>query len=327
MVKDARNRLLAADQRVSIDAIRAELGHTGSKTTIHKHLKDLEQEETSILDQERHLRDSLTSIVAKLASTLSEEAQAAIDKAEETFSQQLEHFQDLLADKMQDYELLAEQAQYLESQKNQIETALDQTRKDLSQSEQRAIRVEGENKLLSTQLEERAGHIDTLEARYQQIRESLDHFRASSKQQRDQERHVADQQIQQLQLDMKTANHTALESQEIIRTLTGEKATIAAQLAGANQRLEGLSQDLSRTKSANQKLSKANLDKENELLRLRPSIKRLEALEDQLSDCKSQLEAKNQQAASLQTANVTLARAMEMLRPDLSELNQQKEQE
>mgnify|MGYP003344303387 CR=1 FL=1 len=44
-VKRARDSLAAQGQHPSIDAIRIALGNTGSKTTIHRYLKELEEEE------------------------------------------------------------------------------------------------------------------------------------------------------------------------------------------------------------------------------------------------------------------------------------------
>ena len=43
----ARERLLAQGRYPSIDAVRAELGDTGSKTTIHRYLKEIEEEQGS----------------------------------------------------------------------------------------------------------------------------------------------------------------------------------------------------------------------------------------------------------------------------------------
>ena len=40
----ARNNLLAMGRYPSIDAIRGELGNTGSKGTIHRYLKEIEEE-------------------------------------------------------------------------------------------------------------------------------------------------------------------------------------------------------------------------------------------------------------------------------------------
>ncbi|CAJ0884947.1 MULTISPECIES: DNA-binding protein [Ralstonia] len=57
-VKRARNSLVAQGQHPSIDAIRIALGNTGSKTTIHRYLKELEEEEGAALtmtDVDRYL--------------------------------------------------------------------------------------------------------------------------------------------------------------------------------------------------------------------------------------------------------------------------------
>ena len=41
----ARQRLLALGRNPTIDAIRLELGNTGSKATIHRYIKEIEEEE------------------------------------------------------------------------------------------------------------------------------------------------------------------------------------------------------------------------------------------------------------------------------------------
>src|SRR5437868_10961064 len=42
VVQKARDALLARGENPSIDAIRIELGNTGSKTTIHRYLKEID---------------------------------------------------------------------------------------------------------------------------------------------------------------------------------------------------------------------------------------------------------------------------------------------
>ena len=44
VVQAARLAILARGENPSIDAIRIELGNTGSKTTIHRYLKELDAE-------------------------------------------------------------------------------------------------------------------------------------------------------------------------------------------------------------------------------------------------------------------------------------------
>ena len=82
LVQQAREALLAKGQNPSIDALRIELGNTGSKTTIHRYLKELEDQEAARLDDEVLLTRAITEQVARLAASLREDAQSLIEKAE-----------------------------------------------------------------------------------------------------------------------------------------------------------------------------------------------------------------------------------------------------
>ncbi|MFT0174446.1 DNA-binding protein [Paraburkholderia mimosarum] len=79
-VKRARDALLAQGQHTSIDAIRIALGNTGSKTTIHRYLKELEEDEGASLTRAGSLSDAIQDPVARLAARLHEEAQALVDQ-------------------------------------------------------------------------------------------------------------------------------------------------------------------------------------------------------------------------------------------------------
>ncbi|MFX7906656.1 DNA-binding protein, partial [Acinetobacter baumannii] len=74
-IKRARDSLLAQGQHPSIDAIRIALGNTGSKTTIHRYLKELEEEEGVALKRAGTTSDAILDLVGRLAARLHEEAQ------------------------------------------------------------------------------------------------------------------------------------------------------------------------------------------------------------------------------------------------------------
>ncbi|RGA73497.1 integrase, partial [Klebsiella pneumoniae] len=67
-------------QHPSIDAIRIALGNTGSKTTIHRYLKVLEEEEGAALNRAGSTSDAILDLVGRLAARLHEEAQAVVDQ-------------------------------------------------------------------------------------------------------------------------------------------------------------------------------------------------------------------------------------------------------
>ncbi|MGK8198515.1 DNA-binding protein [Burkholderia cepacia] len=79
-VKRARDSLIAQGQHASVDAIRVALGNTGSKTTIHRYLKELEEAEGASLMRMASLSDAIQDLVARLAARLHEEAQARVDQ-------------------------------------------------------------------------------------------------------------------------------------------------------------------------------------------------------------------------------------------------------
>src|SRR5450830_430946 len=76
-VKKARDTLIGQGKHPSVDAVRVELGNTGSKTTIHKYLKELEEDDGG-QSTKVPLSDALQDLVARLAAQLQEEAEAQI---------------------------------------------------------------------------------------------------------------------------------------------------------------------------------------------------------------------------------------------------------
>ncbi len=88
VVQTARLAILARGENPSIDAVRIEMGNTGSKTTIHRYLKELDESETRQTITEAPIDDELSELVARLAQRLKEKAQEPIDLALAQFEQQ-----------------------------------------------------------------------------------------------------------------------------------------------------------------------------------------------------------------------------------------------
>jgi hypothetical protein len=70
----ARDNLLAQGRYPSIDAIRGELGNTGSKGTIHRYLKEIEEEEGGSTGTQVAVSEAIQDLAARLAERLHEEA-------------------------------------------------------------------------------------------------------------------------------------------------------------------------------------------------------------------------------------------------------------
>ena len=84
-VQKARDSLVAQGKHPSVDAVRVALGNTGSKTTIHRYLKQLEAEAPTTPTSEIVISDSLRTLVAQLSRRLAEEADTRIAEAKAKF--------------------------------------------------------------------------------------------------------------------------------------------------------------------------------------------------------------------------------------------------
>ncbi|MET3054561.1 DNA-binding protein [Pseudomonas alkylphenolica] len=85
VVQKARQALLARGLNPSIDAVRIELGNTGSKTTIHRYLKELNSQLPVQRASAPTLSDALTTLVEQLAEQIREEGEARIEQARSAF--------------------------------------------------------------------------------------------------------------------------------------------------------------------------------------------------------------------------------------------------
>lgn len=87
--QDACTALLQRGRRPSIDAVRIELGNTGSKTTIARYLKELQLAPTpAALTPQERLSIPLCSMVTNLVEQLSEEAEVTVTRLREQLAEE-----------------------------------------------------------------------------------------------------------------------------------------------------------------------------------------------------------------------------------------------
>jgi transposase len=77
-VRAVRERMLADGKYPSVDAVRHALGDSGSKSTIHKYLRELRDEEPDAGTQRGDTEDALRAAVEQLAERLHANADARI---------------------------------------------------------------------------------------------------------------------------------------------------------------------------------------------------------------------------------------------------------
>jgi len=77
-VRTVRDRMLADGKYPSVDAVRHALGDSGSKSTIHKYLRELRDEDPDVGMQRDDTEEALRTVVGQLAERLHAHADARI---------------------------------------------------------------------------------------------------------------------------------------------------------------------------------------------------------------------------------------------------------
>lgn len=238
-VQKARDAVLARGENPSLDAIRIELGNTGSKSTIHRYLKEIEEVESTRLDDEQLLSKTLGEMVARLAARLREEAREIVSAAEKRhgereaqWKQESERLEAALKESREKMESLE---QHLASS----EMSLEETAADLQSEQLKSQRLAQQVKDLEARLADKDTHLKSLEDKHQHARDVLEHYRQASKEQRDQDIRRHEQQVQQLQAELRQANQSIIVKQDELTQLNKDNARLVSELGAARKQVDG----------------------------------------------------------------------------------------
>lgn len=219
VVQTARLAILARGEHPSIDAVRIEMGNTGSKTTIHRYLKELDDGLARTGTPPQELEDELAQLVTRLAERLREQAQEPIEQAQAQFAAHKQGLEERLAEAENTRAQLQQQLDVQGVALANESATLLSTRSTL-QSEQ--TRNAGLNQALSDfelRLNDKDQQISSLEDKHLHAREALEHYRSAVKDQREQEQRRHEGQLQQIQMELRQAQQSALVRQDEITQL------------------------------------------------------------------------------------------------------------
>ncbi|NHZ66579.1 MULTISPECIES: DNA-binding protein [Massilia] len=235
-VKKARDALTAQGRHPSVDAVRVALGNTGSKTTIHKYLKELEEEDGGA-GKKGAVSEALQDLVSRLAARLHEEANARIDAVEVRALESSRVNAEALATLQTEREAATAKREFIEAAA-QLELAEHcQTRAALQSEAIARHTAEEQVAGLKLRLLENDAHRQSLEEKHTHAREALEHYRQSVKEQRDQDQRRHEQQIQQLHTEMRQLQQGLVVKQEDITRLNQDGARLVADIAHAQKSL------------------------------------------------------------------------------------------
>ena len=290
LVENARKRLLARNVYPSIDAIRAELGNTGSKTTISNHLRAIEARESTRLDDEALLSNHVTDLVGQLARQLRQDAQETIEQAGYRHQAEVVSLQEALT------------AQTAETRQNQAQnTVLAPARDDL-QAQIHGLRealskLEGDNRAqaqriesLTEQVQDKQRQVNSLEEKHKHARQALEHYRGSVKEQREQDQRRHEQQVQEEQRHLQQALAVKRDEQT---QATREITRVFTEVTEARKQSDQLIQQLDERDRENRRLADKTVRLEQQTVALRQrkaAFEKQQRVNDQLKAKVQQLE-------------------------------------
>lgn len=288
VVQAARLAILARGENPSIDAVRIEMGNTGSKTTIHRYLKELDDRVEPVEAPTEPIDDELMALVARLAQRLKEQAQEPIDQARAQYEEQRKALDTQLGEAQEANSELHQQYEFQSLALTQESEALHETRAVL-QTEQ--TRNAGLNQALADfelRLKDKDEQIRSLEEKHLHTRDALEHYRNAVKEQREQEMSRHEGQVQQLQMELRQAQQSALVRQDEITQLHRDNERLLTENRGTLRELSLLQEQLKQSNSRQDQLLEqtTRVDGERTLLqeRLRVALLESQALKQNVDE-------------------------------------------
>ncbi|MBK4989388.1 DNA-binding protein [Pseudomonas sp. S36] len=309
VVQQARQALIARGENPSIDAIRIELGNTGSKTTIHRYLKELTGQQPVPSEGGAPISEVLSRMVGQLATQLQDEADLSIEQAERVFTEQREHLEQELATVRQTLAEAQQQHQIdvaalaAESEKLQTVHSTLQTEQLRNASLSQSL---GE---LQVRLADKEAQVSSLEDKHRHARDALEHYRNASRDQREQEQRRHEAQLQQIQVEVRQLQQGMVVKQDELtrlhrdnerllgehRQASGESRTQKELLEQRDAQIQGLRTLLAQAQGSSDELR-------------RQLAVQVQSLEDKRGICTEQANQLEQLRVQLQGRDEALAR-------------------
>ncbi|MBV1777340.1 DNA-binding protein [Burkholderiaceae bacterium DAT-1] len=275
-VSQARNALISRGINPSIDAVRIELGNTGSKSTIHRYLQELEEEEGSGSPGCVAVSEVLSDLVERLAARLKEEANEKIVEVKAQHVAQMDALNAKLAQQQAENSTLKERLAQCETQLEAEQAAHETTAHALYEKERLLDRTTQQVLDLNERLRDNEAHKISLEEKHKHAREALEHYRQSIKEQRDIEQRRHEGLLQQLQSENRAISQNLLSKQNELTQAYQDLARINAELAAEKKGQRRIDADRQQLQKAHENLNKRLLEIEASTIALTGEVQRLE---------------------------------------------------
>lgn len=248
LVQQARNALLARGVRPTIDAVRIELGNTGSKSTIQRYLKALSGQLSptpppTLLDELHHLLVPVAERLQHAAHDALADERQALSREQQQYRHQrqtqLERLQELQARN-------AELNQQLSEQRQREHQLLAQQQRSAVELQRLQQAERGQAQLAAAQVEQ----LRALEDKHRHAREALEHYQVQQQQLRERELQRHEAQLRQVQLELHRTQESLLSKHAEIVDLNRDNERLVGELRALQQQAYAQADELSRQRTA-----------------------------------------------------------------------------
>jgi chromosome segregation ATPase len=317
VVERARQALLSKGAYPSIDAVRVELGNTGSKTTIARYLKELDAQAPAEASSRERMGEELKSLVESLLDRLTEEGEEVVAQAQADFDRQRIAWEARL--KALELELKSARHQCesrhaaLTEQGAQLQTTHSSWQSELTRNAGLSQQCQD----LERRVQDKDLQIQSLEEKHVHARAALEHYREAIKEQREQDQRRHEAQLQQIQLEQRKLQETLVikqdESTRLNRDnerLLGEMRQQARALADQQDQTQRLATELREVQMATAKADGAREQLQEQLAAIKVDSK---SLAKAVALANEQLAHANQQIAALTEDNDSLRAQVQLI--------------
>ena len=303
VVQTARLAILARGENPSIDAVRIEMGNTGSKTTIHRYLKELDDNESRLTITQAPLDDELGELVARLAQRLKEKAQEPIDQALAQFEPQKTALLAQVEPLEAAHGLLKQQFDIQAAALAEESAALQTTSTSLQTEQTRNAGLSQACSDYELRINDKDEQIRSLEEKHLHARDALEHYRNAIKEQREQEQRRHEGQLQQVQAELRQAQQSAMVRQDEITQLHRDNERLLIEHRVTTKELTSVQEQARKDHAQQLKLNEQvnQIDGERRLLQERLRVAVLE--------CQSRQEALDEHQQVNKTLELDLIKA------------------
>lgn len=247
----ARERLLAQGRNPSIDAIRVELGNTGSRTTISRYLREIleEEAENGPAPEKPDTSDAILALVRSLAAQLEADARSQLEAARAEFLQAKEQLLAELESSRAEALRLEGELRTSHTTHTQQEARIQALETQAQHAAQTLREQEQQAEALHEQLAAGQRHIQSLEEKHAHARQALEHFRQAAREQREQEARQHEQQVQYLQGEIRSLREQAGLQQEEQLRLREDNTRLQAARETQDAQIQALAKNLAHSQA------------------------------------------------------------------------------